>query len=140
MRSVDKVAGSPGVGALRSANLAAKFGLELCSLAALGYWGASTGTGATSVALAVAAPSAAAAVWAAFAAPRARLAVTTMDGHALPESRDFLGKFLARLLAQLPNPALQCFARRAEEPLPLLRRQLLRERNWRELCGMQNFI
>ena len=72
MRSVDEVAGSPGVRALRSANLAAKFGLELCSLAALAYWGASTGTGATSVALALAAPSAAAAVWAAFAAPRAK--------------------------------------------------------------------
>jgi hypothetical protein len=59
-------------GELRSVNLAAKFALELCSLAALGYWGASTGSGATSVTAAVAAPSAAAMVWGTFAAPRAK--------------------------------------------------------------------
>lgn len=55
----------------RSAALALKFVLELCMLAALAYWGAQAGgSTAGDVVLAIAAPLAAAAVWARYAAPR----------------------------------------------------------------------
>lgn len=57
---------------MRSANLAVKFLLELAAFAALGYWGAQAGTGATAVVLAIVAPAAAIAVWSVFAAPRAK--------------------------------------------------------------------
>jgi hypothetical protein len=57
---------------MRTANLALRFLLELCALAALGYWGAHAGgTGAIRIALALAAPLAAALVWGALVAPRA---------------------------------------------------------------------
>jgi Protein of unknown function (DUF2568) len=55
---------------LRAANLALKFLLELAAFAALAYWGATTGGGAASILLAVAAPAVAVALWAVFAAPR----------------------------------------------------------------------
>jgi hypothetical protein len=57
---------------MRSANLAVKFLLELAAFAALAYWGAQTGTGATAVVLAIVAPAAAIAVWSVFAAPRSK--------------------------------------------------------------------
>jgi hypothetical protein len=55
----------------RSAALGVMFVLELCTLAALAYWGAQAG-GSTvgDVVLAIAAPLAAAAVWGRYAAPR----------------------------------------------------------------------
>jgi Protein of unknown function (DUF2568) len=50
------------------------FLLEVAALAALGWWGAKTGTGlALSVALAVGAPLLVAIVWGLFAAPKARI-------------------------------------------------------------------
>lgn len=53
-------------------NLAGAFVLELCGLAAFGYWGARTGTHTlTSVALGVGVPLVAAVLWGVFAAPRA---------------------------------------------------------------------
>ena len=61
--------------------LAVKFALELAALAALGYWGANTGSGAVSVALAIAAPLLAAAVWARWCAPR--------SAHRLPQTPRF---------------------------------------------------
>jgi hypothetical protein len=57
---------------LKSANLAAKFLLELAAFAALAYWGAATGHRAWAVVLAIAAPVAAVIVWGLFCAPRAR--------------------------------------------------------------------
>jgi hypothetical protein len=58
---------------MKDANLALKFVLELCMLAALAYWGAQAGDSvAADVALAVAAPLAAAALWGRWAAPKAR--------------------------------------------------------------------
>jgi hypothetical protein len=51
---------------------AVAFLLELCALAALGYWGAYAGNGAWAYVLAAATPLAAAIVWGMFAAPRAR--------------------------------------------------------------------
>jgi len=55
---------------LKAANLALKFLLELAAFAALAYWGATTGTGAVPVLLAVAAAAVAIALWAIFAAPK----------------------------------------------------------------------
>ena len=56
---------------MRAANDVARFALELCSLAALAYWGSQTGPTGVNVVLAIAAPLAAAAVWGAFVAPKA---------------------------------------------------------------------
>jgi hypothetical protein len=55
---------------MRTLSLALKFILELLAFAGLAYWGARTGSGATSVLLAIAAPAVAIALWAVFAAPR----------------------------------------------------------------------
>jgi hypothetical protein len=58
------------------ASLALQFLLELAVLGGLGYWGYSAGgSSAARIAVAVAAPSAAAAVWALLGAPRARFHV-----------------------------------------------------------------
>jgi len=59
-----------GLAAIKGANLAAKFGLELCSLAAFGYWGAAVSDGAGGVVAGAAVPTAAALVWGRYAAPR----------------------------------------------------------------------
>lgn len=54
------------------ANLTLAFVLELCALAALGYWGFSVGGGPVArVALGLGAPLLAAVLWGLFAAPRA---------------------------------------------------------------------
>jgi hypothetical protein len=54
-----------------AANLALRFVLELCALAALGYWGFTTDSGtAAAIALGVGAPALAALAWGAFVAPR----------------------------------------------------------------------
>lgn len=55
---------------MRTLSLALKFLLELLAFAGLAYWGARTGSGVTSVLLAIAAPALAIALWAVFAAPR----------------------------------------------------------------------
>ena len=57
---------------MRAANDVVRFALELCSLAALAYWGSQTGPTGLNIVLAIAAPLAAAAVWGAFVAPKAR--------------------------------------------------------------------
>lgn len=51
-------------------SLALAFLLELAAFAAFAYWGASVGSGAVSVVLAIAAPALAIALWAVFGAPR----------------------------------------------------------------------
>jgi len=54
-----------------AANLALRFALELCALAALGYWGFTTDSGtAAAIALGLGAPALAAFLWGAFVAPR----------------------------------------------------------------------
>jgi hypothetical protein len=59
---------------LTVANLALRFALELCALWALGYWGAHVAASpVVRVALAIAAPLAAAVAWGAVVAPKARL-------------------------------------------------------------------
>lgn len=58
------------------ANLTVAFLLELCALAALGYWGLRTGSGPVArSALAVGAPLLAAVLWGLFAAPGAPVSV-----------------------------------------------------------------
>jgi hypothetical protein len=59
--------------ALRGANLAVRFLLELCALAALGYWGWTSRSGATRWLLVVAAVGAMAVVWGLFLAPKRRI-------------------------------------------------------------------
>jgi hypothetical protein len=61
---------------LRSANLVLRFLLELCALAALGYWGASAKPQlAGRILLAIAVPLVAVVVWALIVAPRAPVQV-----------------------------------------------------------------
>lgn len=53
-------------------NMTLRFVLELCTLAALGYWGFTTGSGTIGkVVLGLGAPILAAALWGAFVAPKA---------------------------------------------------------------------
>ena len=56
---------------IKAANLVVRFTLEIVTLVELAYWGVHRG-GAVGIALAVAAPVAAAAVWGRYAAPRSR--------------------------------------------------------------------
>ena len=64
---------------IKSINLAFRFVRELCALAALGYWGFTTGRGpAARIGLGIGAPLLAAAVWGAFVAPRAPVAVPAL--------------------------------------------------------------
>ncbi len=56
----------------KGANLLLRFLLELCALAALGYWGFKTGSGTLmKIGLGVGAPLVAAVVWGVFVSPRA---------------------------------------------------------------------
>jgi hypothetical protein len=62
---------------MRVLSLALKFVVELAAFAAFAYWGASAGSGATAVLLAIAAPGVAIALWALFAAPRSERRLPT---------------------------------------------------------------
>lgn len=55
---------------MKAANLALKFALELAAVVAFGYWGATVGSGAIPVVLAIGAPAAAVVLWGRFAAPK----------------------------------------------------------------------
>jgi hypothetical protein len=55
---------------VRAFSLALMFVVELAAFAAFAYWGASVGSGAVAVLLAIAAPALAIALWAVFAAPK----------------------------------------------------------------------
>ena len=62
--------------AIKDANLALRFILELCALAALGYWGFTTGTDTgMRWLLGIGAPLLAAVIWALFVAPKATIEV-----------------------------------------------------------------
>lgn len=62
---------------MKDANLALAFLLELCALAALGYWGFHAARGSLmAVVLGLGAPLLAAVVWGMFVAPRATIPVT----------------------------------------------------------------
>jgi hypothetical protein len=62
---------------LRAASLALKFLVELAAFAAFAYWGATAGSGVTSVVLAIAAPAVAIVLWGLLAAPRSRRRLPT---------------------------------------------------------------
>jgi hypothetical protein len=81
--------------ALRAANLTVRFALELCALAALGYWGVHTG-GSTvvKVALAVVTVAAAAGVWGVFVSPKAPLR-ERYGSHVVGEAAVFGGAVAA---------------------------------------------
>jgi hypothetical protein len=58
--------------ALKSANMALSFLVELCAIAALSYWGFNSGTGtAGTILLGLGAPAVAILIWGLFVAPRA---------------------------------------------------------------------
>ena len=58
-------------------NLALRFGLELCALAAFAYWGFKTGNStAISILFGIAAPLAMIVVWGAFVAPKSRVSLS----------------------------------------------------------------
>jgi hypothetical protein len=62
--------------AIKSANLALRFALELCALAALGVWGFQAGSGLLAkLGLGLGAPLLAAIVWGLFVAPKATVPV-----------------------------------------------------------------
>ena len=62
-------------------NLTVAFLLELCALAALGYWGLRTASGpATKAALGIGAPLLAAVLWGLFAAPHAPVSIPLASG------------------------------------------------------------
>jgi hypothetical protein len=66
------------VESIKFANLAARFLLELCALAALGYWGFLVGPSLPAkIGLAIAMPLLTAVVWGTFIAPRASVQVPT---------------------------------------------------------------
>jgi len=65
------------VTALKAANLAVKFGLELAAFAAFAYWGGTVGSGIVSVAVAIGAPLIAIVSWGVLAAPRSRRRLPT---------------------------------------------------------------
>ena len=58
--------------AVRTANLALKFLLELAAFAGFAYWGWQVGSGVVAVLLTVAAPAVMIVVWGLFAAPRSK--------------------------------------------------------------------
>jgi hypothetical protein len=63
--------------AFKAANLAVRFLLELCALAALGYWGVQAGQSTWArVGLGIGAPLVAAVVWGTFISPRAAIPVS----------------------------------------------------------------
>lgn len=62
---------------MKAANLALKFGLELAALAAFAYWGATLGWAVVSVLAAVALPLVMIILWGTFAAPKARLRLSS---------------------------------------------------------------
>jgi Protein of unknown function (DUF2568) len=61
---------------VKAINLAVRFALELCAIAALAYWGFKTGDSTvTSIVLGVAAPVTMVVVWGMLVAPKARFSV-----------------------------------------------------------------
>ena len=86
---------------MTSVALTLKFVLELCALAALAYWGATTGPLVVNVLLGIGAPLIAASVWGRWAAPRSPRRLTGSARLAL-ESTVFAAATLALVLAGAP--------------------------------------
>jgi hypothetical protein len=86
---------------MRSLALTAKFLLELCALAALAYWGATTGPLVVNLLLGIGAPLVAAAVWGTLAAPRSSRRLSTGPRIAV-ESAVFAAAALALVAVGAP--------------------------------------
>jgi hypothetical protein len=71
------------VSVLRGANLGLRFVLELSAIAAVAYWGWTTGDGALAWVLALGAALAVVAVWALFVSPKAKVEVARPAGLAI---------------------------------------------------------
>jgi len=90
---------------VQETNLALRFLLELCVLAALGYWGFQTAEGLLAkLGVGIGAPLAAALVWATFGAPKATHAVTGLP-HLLLEVGVFGMAVIALLFVGRPTLA-----------------------------------
>jgi Protein of unknown function (DUF2568) len=93
------------VTALRGVVLAARFGLEIGALVALGYWGFTTGDGTvTKIVLGLGAPLLAAVLWGLFASPKARFEDEVL--RAIVELVVFGGAALALAAAGRPVLAI----------------------------------
>ncbi len=90
---------------LASANLALKFLLEVAALAAFAYWGANTGEMPWSLLLAIATPSAVAAAWGRFAAPKSESRLPLQQRIRF-ELTVFTAAVLALLAAGVPAAAV----------------------------------
>jgi Protein of unknown function (DUF2568) len=90
---------------MRSLALTAKFLLELCALAALAYWGATTGPLVVNVLLGIGAPLVAAVVWGIWAAPRSSRRLSG-GARLVVESAVFAAAALALVAAGAPVLAL----------------------------------
>jgi hypothetical protein len=89
-------------------NLAVRFALELCALAALARWGWRAGAGGlTGLLAAVAAALAAALLWGAFVAPKARFTVPVPARFAV--ELVVLGSAAAGLAVSAPRPVATAF-------------------------------
>ena len=73
-------------------------------------------------------------------ATRAGLAELSMDGHLFAKRRHLAWKSATRFFTQTIDPKLERGPRRLIEALPLLVLEFLRQREWREHRGVQNFI
>jgi hypothetical protein len=69
---------APPLTRLRTLNAAARFLLELCALAAIGYWGFKTGDGAMKFVLGIGVPVLTIIVWGTFGSPGAPLRTTPL--------------------------------------------------------------
>ena len=63
---------------LQNINLAVRFLLEICALAAVGYWGFQTGNGMMKWVLGIGAPIFLAMIWGVFGSPKAMIVVPTI--------------------------------------------------------------
>jgi Protein of unknown function (DUF2568) len=89
---------------MRALSLALKFVLELAAFAAFAYCGASAGSGAVSVVLAIAAPAVAIVLWGLLAAPRSKRRLPS--AARIPfELSVFASAIVALLLAGAPIAA-----------------------------------
>src|SRR5712664_1604940 len=75
-----------------------------------------------------------------FSTSGARLAIASVNGHVLAKRSDVFGKATFCLPAQAAYPDPNCVARGSEQPFPLARPELVRERDRRQLRGMQDLV
>src|SRR5229473_1146392 len=75
-----------------------------------------------------------------FSTSGAGLAIASVNGHILAKRSDVFGKATFCLSAQAVYPEPDCVARGSEQPFPLARPELVRERDRRQLRGMQDLV